>query len=174
MQIVCPIRSFWSIPRALKWNDEYNGSTLKWNVISTTARHRGHTHPLLAFGKLPGDPEIVDLNLRRDGRAPTAICLCFRTDHTVDVAICCHLLLRQDVSPHVSHEIVHESDTDRWGRSPPFIVSLGPNIALSNLTGFFTNWIRCFCHLHFGLANGTIAGRDFFAGEYLGFVSLQS
>jgi hypothetical protein len=28
-----------------------------------------------------------------------------------------------------------------------------------------TIWIGCFCYLHFGSANGTIARRDFFAVE---------
>jgi hypothetical protein len=68
-------------------------------------------------------------------------------------------------SQHFYHEIVLEIDTHRWRRSQPFIVCLRYKIALSSLTGSFTNWIRCCCHLQVGLANGTIAGRDLFAGE---------
>jgi hypothetical protein len=104
-------------------------------------------------------------DLRRDRRSHTTICLCFRTYLTADVAICCRLLVRQYASPHLRHEIVHETDTHRWGRSPPFIVYLGFKIAMSTLTTSFTNLIPCFCHWHFALANGTTAGRDLFAGE---------
>jgi hypothetical protein len=99
---------------------------------------------------------------------------CFKADLAADFAISCRLLVTPQASPHFYHENVHETDTDHWGRSPPFIVCLGPDIALPRLTGALTNWIGCFCHLHFGSANGTTAGRDFFAVEELGFVSLQS
>jgi hypothetical protein len=59
---------FWSIRRALKLNVDAKTSSLKWNAISTTARHRRHTPPLLAVAKSPGDPKNQSgRDSRRDG-----------------------------------------------------------------------------------------------------------
>jgi hypothetical protein len=51
------------------------------------------------------------------------------------------------IPPHVSRFLGAPS----WGHWPPWDCS--------------SNWIGCFCHLHFRSANGAIVGRDFFAGE---------
>jgi hypothetical protein len=94
-----------------------------------------------------------------------SICQSLTTDLTADFAICWRLVVTPQASPHFYHENVHETDIDRWRRSPPFIVCLGPDIAPPSVTGSLTNWFDCGCHLHFDLANRTKAGRDVFAVE---------